>query len=127
MSSNTISLLNGSVPRIPEVRGSARLPEFESLQPAKKDEEGKELPPLGQQHSDTQQQLQSAVSELNDFVQNIRRNLEFTIDDESGRIVIKVIDSESKEIIRQIPPEEAVQLAQALEGTRDGTILNAKA
>ena len=104
-----------------------RLPELESLKPAKQNEEGKELPPLGQQRDDQQQRLQNAVSELNDFVQNIRRNLEFTIDDESGRIVIKVIDSESKEIIRQIPPEEAVQLAQALEGTRDGTILNAKA
>lgn len=104
-----------------------RLAELEALKTARQNEEGKELPPLGQQGDDQQQRLQNAVSELNDFVQNIRRNLEFSIDDESGRIVIKVIDSESKEIIRQIPPEEAVQLAQALEGTRDGTILNAKA
>ena len=126
MSSNTISVLNG-VPRPPEVRGNDRISIAREQDTAKPAEDGKRLPPPEASGDAKQQRLQDAVSELNSFVQNIRRNLEFTIDDESGRIVIKVIDSESKEVIRQIPPEEAVQLARTLEHATDGTLLNAKA
>ena len=126
MSSNTISVLNG-VQRTHEVRANDRVSTAKELDTAKPAEDGKRLPLPEEVAGAKQQRLQDAVGELNSFVQNIRRNLEFTIDDESGRIVIKVIDSESKEVIRQIPPEEAVQLARTLEHAKDGTILNAKA
>jgi len=43
-----------------------------------------------------------------------RPELEFKIDDISGRTVITVYHPETEEIIRQIPPEEALQLAQVL-------------
>ena len=58
--------------------------------------------------------ISSAVDNLNQCVQNIRRELEFSIDENSGRTVIKVLDAETKEVIRQIPPEEVVSLSQNL-------------
>ena len=127
MSSNTISILSGATARAHEIRAGTRASEVEAEKTANANEHGNALPVSGYESPEKQQRLMDAISELKGFVQNIRRNLEFSIDDESGRIVIKVIDSESKEVIRQIPPEEAVQLARALDGTKDGTILKAKA
>jgi flagellar protein FlaG len=44
-----------------------------------------------------------------------RASLEFSIDDASGRTVVKVVDAETKELIRQIPSEEVLALARNLE------------
>jgi flagellar protein FlaG len=58
--------------------------------------------------------LRIAVQEIEKFVQSVKRNLEFSIDDTSGKVVVKVIASESGEIIRQIPSAEALKLAESL-------------
>jgi flagellar protein FlaG len=60
------------------------------------------------------EQLQAAVSKLNDYVQNIRRTLSFSIEESTGRTVIKVYDAETEELIRQIPPEETMKLAERI-------------
>jgi flagellar protein FlaG len=62
-----------------------------------------------------------AVVDLNDYVQRVGRDLHFSLDKESGKIIIKVLNSETKELIRQIPPEEVLQLAQILEQTNNLT------
>jgi flagellar protein FlaG len=54
------------------------------------------------------------MSQLSSYVQNVQRNLNFSIDESSGQTVIKVIDSESEEVIRQIPSEEMLALARRL-------------
>jgi len=58
--------------------------------------------------------LQQAVSKLNDFVQTIQRNLQFNIDKDSGVMVVKVIDTKSAKVIRQIPTEETLKIARSL-------------
>ncbi len=60
------------------------------------------------------EKLQETVREMNAKVQNLRRNLHFSVDDASGRSVIKVIDAETDEVIRQIPSEEILNLAHRL-------------
>ncbi|MFT3930422.1 MAG: flagellar protein FlaG [Spongiibacteraceae bacterium] len=60
-------------------------------------------------------QLREAVSKLNDYVQNIRRNLSFSVEETTGRTVVKVYDAETDELIRQIPSEETLRLAAAIE------------
>ncbi len=57
-------------------------------------------------------ELNAAVQQMNTYVQNIQRDLQFSVDEESGRNVVKVIDSKSKEVIRQIPSEEVLVLAR---------------
>ena len=44
-----------------------------------------------------------------------RPELEFRVDDDSGRPVITVFTPETDEVIRQIPPEQALALAQQLQ------------
>jgi flagellar protein FlaG len=68
--------------------------------------------------------LQQAVSKLNDYVQNIQRNLQFSIDKESGVMVVKVIDTKSEKVIRQIPAEETLRLARSLVEHSDEAAFN---
>jgi flagellar protein FlaG len=60
------------------------------------------------------EQLQETVREMNQKVQSLRRNLQFSIDEQSGRTVIKVIDAETHETVRQIPSEEILNVAHRL-------------
>lgn len=72
------------------------------------------------------QQLDSAVRRLSDYVQQVQRALQFSVDKESGRTVITVIDAATEEVIRQIPPEEVLAMARALD-VGDVSFLEAKA
>lgn len=60
------------------------------------------------------EELDETVTQLNDSLQNVQRNLEFSIDQDIGKIVINVRDKETDEIIRQIPNEEVLELAKNL-------------
>jgi flagellar protein FlaG len=67
-----------------------------------------------QQEAKKDEIVEKAVAKLNDYVQSTERKLEFQVDDESGHTVVKVYDKNSEELIRQIPNEEALELAQKL-------------
>ena len=56
-------------------------------------------------------ELQAAVETVRTVVTDLQRQLQFTVDEESGRTIITVIDRESGKIVRQIPPEELLQIA----------------
>ena len=60
------------------------------------------------------EELDDTISQLNDSLQNVQRNLEFSIDKDAGRIVINVRDKETDEVVRQIPSEEVLELAKNL-------------
>ncbi|WP_440903913.1 flagellar protein FlaG [Catenovulum sp. SX2] len=62
--------------------------------------------------------LDNAVAEVSEFINAQNRQLNFDYDDSSNRSVIKVTDSESGEIIRQIPSEEMLKLAQRISELR---------
>ena len=59
--------------------------------------------------------LNDVVSELNNLVRELHRELQFSVDDESGETVIKVVDRETDEVVRQIPSEDVVRLRQRLQ------------
>jgi len=58
--------------------------------------------------------LDAAVQEINQNTQVIQRELHFNVDEDSGQTVIKVVDLSTKEVIRQIPNEEALSFARKL-------------
>jgi len=60
-------------------------------------------------------QVNRAVSELNKSSQAASQGLEFSIDTDSKRTVVKVIDQSTKEVLRQIPTLEALDIAKALQ------------
>lgn len=75
-----------------------------------------EVLPARQQAS--REDIEAAVATIQDFVQNVRRSLNFSLEDGSGRVVVKVTDAGSGDVIRQIPSEEALQLAENLSEVR---------
>jgi len=60
------------------------------------------------------QDLESAISAIQDFVTASERQLDFSIDDSTGQVVVKVIARQSGEVIRQLPSEVALKLAENL-------------
>lgn len=61
------------------------------------------------------EQVQKATEQINKVVQGLDKNLQFAVDHDSGRVVVKVMDTEKKELIRQIPSEETLSIAKALD------------
>ncbi|MBP0048545.1 flagellar protein FlaG [Marinobacterium sp. AK62] len=60
--------------------------------------------------------LQDAVEKMNELMQSGRRSLNFSVDDSTEKVVIKVMDLETDEVVRQIPTEETLKFAEYLEG-----------
>ena len=60
-------------------------------------------------------ELDETISQLNDSLQNVQRNLKFSVDQDAGKIVINVTDKETDEVVRQIPSEEVLELARNLQ------------
>jgi flagellar protein FlaG len=58
--------------------------------------------------------LEEVTSQLSRALADSRRELSFSVDEVSGRTVVKVIDAESGDVLRQIPTEEALRLASRL-------------
>jgi flagellar protein FlaG len=84
---------------------------------------------LEQQELERQQRaeaLQEKVTELNDYMQHFNRSLQFTVDDSSGDTIVKVIDSDTDEVVRQIPSQALLDVRNAAEKYR-GILLEVKA
>lgn len=60
-------------------------------------------------------QVKQAVDSINHSMQSLTRGLEFSVDEESERVVVKVIDPATKELIRQIPSDETLAIARSLD------------
>jgi flagellar protein FlaG len=66
------------------------------------------------------QELAANVEKLNALVQAVRRELRFSVDEGTERLVIRVMDAVTGEEIRQIPPEEILNLMEHLQ---DSTLM----
>ncbi len=78
-----------------------------------------------QASQETQESLQNAVSEVNDYVQSIQRDLQFTVDEDLERTIIRVVDSDSGDVVRQIPEDIFLELARRLKEDGEFHLVNA--
>jgi flagellar protein FlaG len=60
-------------------------------------------------------QVTDAVNAINRSMSTQSRGLEFSVDADSHRTIVKVVDRQTKELIRQIPTVETLQIAHALD------------
>lgn len=70
----------------------------------------------------TIKQLEKVAQQLQDFVGDLNRSLEFSVDKDSGRDVIKVFDRESGDLLKQFPSEEVLTLVSKLSDMVGGFI-----
>jgi len=61
------------------------------------------------------EKVEIAVEDLNSTIQNVQRNLAFSVDKDLEQIVVNITDKNTDEVIRQIPSEEFLELARNLQ------------
>ncbi|MDK2791827.1 MAG: flagellar protein FlaG [Deferribacteres bacterium] len=67
---------------------------------------------VAERRQPSEEQVKSAVEDLNNALQNLNVKRQFVVDNEVDKVIVKVIDSDEKEVIRQIPSEEAIKLSK---------------
>jgi len=74
-----------------------------------------------------QERVQAAVAQMNEYIQSTQRDLNFSYDPDSGETIVKVLDRATQEVIRQIPDEIFLRLAQRLDPNEPGYLFTAQA
>lgn len=82
------------------------------------------VPQLQGEKAAADEVVMEAVSELNSYVQNEQRELLFNVDEGSGDMVVRVVDRESGELIRQIPNDVVLDLAAKAKANEPLQLIN---
>ena len=59
--------------------------------------------------------IDAAIEAANRSMQNVATNLQFEKDVSSGKLVVRVIDTDTQQVLRQMPSEEMLAMGKALE------------
>lgn len=59
-----------------------------------------------------------AVERIRTQMQTLQRDLNFSVDDSTGQVVVQVLDGDSGKVVRQIPSEDILRLAERLDEMR---------
>ena len=70
-------------------------------------------------------EVEAAVEDINDFFQTMQRSMQFSLDEESERMVVQIKDNDGN-VIKQIPSEQALELARRLDEVK-GLLLETQA
>lgn len=91
------------------------------------------LPPQGPkpeakpESSTSAAEVRAAADKINKTLRTLlSSNLEFSVDQDSGQTIVRIVDVETKDVIRQIPNEEALAIAKSL-GQVQGLLIRQKA
>jgi flagellar protein FlaG len=71
-------------------------------------------------------ELGNAVADLNKVAQANAQGVRFSVDEDSGRTIVKVVDTQTDTVLRQIPSVEALKLWRSIEQMQ-GVMLRDKA
>ncbi len=111
-------LVNSSVAKPQGVREASRVSESQNEVVSRQSliEAGNSLPSgrANESRDTANESLIEAMDQIEQFVQIIDRDLQFRVDEESGRTIITVVDAETDEVVRVIPSEEMQAVARAL-------------
>jgi len=94
-------------------------PVAESGRRSRNNETSEGQPKEGKAPAVSKNELLNAVDNANDIGQLLRRKLTFTIDDETEKVIVKVVDEETGEVVRQLPPEEMLRISAHLKKLLD--------
>jgi flagellar protein FlaG len=73
------------------------------------------------------EEVREAADKINKVLQSlVSSNLQFSVDQDSGQTIVRVVETETKDVIRQIPNEEALAIAKSL-GKFQGLLIEQKA
>jgi len=67
-----------------------------------------------QKTSPSEEAVHKAVSDINKAIQNFSQGLQFSVDKDTQRVVVKIVDQQTNQVIKQIPTEEALEISKSL-------------
>ncbi|TFW18628.1 flagellar protein FlaG, partial [Massilia arenosa] len=70
------------------------------------------------QQQPSPQQVHEAVDKLNKSLKQSSSDLLFSVDSDTDKVIVKLVDQNTKEVIRQIPSPEALELAKSLDSAQ---------
>lgn len=120
------------------ISGIGQLPTSTTLQaavarsnPGPRAQDGMTIPANAPARSDNKEasapdEVRKSVEAMNDFVRTINSDLKFSVDEDTGKTVVKVVDQATDQVIRQIPAEEVLAIAKALDKLK-GLLIHQKA
>ncbi|MES9940567.1 MAG: flagellar protein FlaG [Candidatus Thiodiazotropha sp. 6PLUC2] len=81
-------------------------------------------PEQAQQSVKEQQSIDNAelVSKVENLNQLVDRNLEFSVDGNTGQQVLRVIDSDTGEVVRQIPSDQILHVISQVQKVKEGML-----
>lgn len=97
-----------SAPVTPAQRATLDNPVFAPAQPA------------------TREAVAAAVQSANAYVQSVSSSIQFSLDQDSGRTVVKMVDTETAEVLRQFPSEEMLAISKSIDRMQ-GLLINREA
>jgi flagellar protein FlaG len=59
--------------------------------------------------------IESVTRQIDTYLRSMNRSLQFRIDDATGRMVVTLRDAETGEVIRQVPGEDALRMAERIQ------------
>lgn len=71
-------------------------------------------------------ELKHALDAINKYLKPVASNIEFSIDQDSGRTLVKIVDTETNTVIRQTPSKEVLAIARELDKLQ-GLLIREKA
>lgn len=60
-------------------------------------------------------ELGEALERVREALAPVARNLQFSVDDDTGKTVVRIIDSSTNEVIRQMPSEEMLAISRSID------------
>lgn len=78
------------------------------------------------QQATTPEVVSAAVRAANVYAQSVSSSIQFSLDEDTGRTVVKMVDTRTDEILRQFPSEEMLAISRSIDRMQ-GLLVNRKA
>lgn len=111
------------------VNTSGAAPAAPATTRAKSDPGGNVLPaggrdlPAARAPADPPQRVEQAIQQIQSYLADTQRELQMQVDKSTGRTIVRVVNPQTQELIRQIPSEEVLKLAAAI-GSGGGQVFS---
>ena len=71
-------------------------------------------------------EVEKALKTLNEFTATVAQDVRFSMDEESGKTIVKVVDTATQEVLRQFPSADALSIARSIDKMQ-GLLIREKA
>lgn len=79
------------------------------------------------EHQPSAEQLKNVVDNINRTLKQANKNLEFSVDKSTNRQIVKLVDTETGDVVRQFPSEEMLAISRSIDQIQQGLLLKQKA